>query len=71
MGPSVDLQVWAGRFCIGIVTLLAFLGYHFGNVRFVPVAAGFAILAGVFYVWRAQPAAASRPLANSGQHRAL
>ena len=71
MGPSVDLQVWAGRLCLGIVTVLAFLGYHYGNVRFLPVAAGFAIFAGVFYSWRAQPSAPSRSLANSGQHRAL
>jgi hypothetical protein len=47
------------------------MGFHFGNVRFAPVVAGFAILAGVFYTWRAQPEAASRSLADSGRHRAL
>jgi hypothetical protein len=47
------------------------MGFHFGNVRFAPVVAGFAILAGVFYTWRTEPAQASRPLADSGRHRAL
>jgi hypothetical protein len=47
------------------------MGFHFGNVRFAPLIAGFAILAGVFYTWRTEPAAPSRSLANSGRHRAL
>jgi hypothetical protein len=47
------------------------MGFHFGNVRFAPVVAGFAILAGVFYTWRTEPAQPSRSLANSGRHRAL
>jgi hypothetical protein len=71
MGLSVDLQMWAARLCLGLVCALSLMGFHFGNVRFAPVAAGFAILAGVFYTWRSQPAAAPRPLANSGSHRAL
>jgi hypothetical protein len=72
MGPSIDLQIWAGRFCLALVGLLAMMGFHFANVRFIPVAAGFAILAGVFYsVGRVQAANPSRSLANSGRHRAL
>lgn len=72
MGPSVDLQIWAGRFCLSLVALLAMLGLHYGNIRFAPVAAGFAILAGVFYFGRvAHAAAPTRSLANSGSHRAL
>ncbi|MBA3258037.1 MAG: hypothetical protein H0T68_01055 [Gemmatimonadales bacterium] len=71
MGPSVDLQVWGGRLCLGLVTLLVSLGYYYGNVRFVPVAVGFAILAGVFYFGRVPSLAASRSVANSGRHRAL
>jgi hypothetical protein len=71
MGPSVDLQVWAGRLCVALVSLLAFLGYHYGNVRFVPIAAGFAILAAVCYSWRTHAAAPSRSPAHSGQHRAI
>ncbi len=71
MGPSVDLQMWAGRLCLGLVTLLCSMGYYFANVRFVPVAVGFAILAGVCYFGRLQPLATSRSVANSGRHRAL
>jgi hypothetical protein len=47
------------------------MGFHFGNVRFAPVVAGFAILAGVFYTWRGHPAEPSHSLADSGRHRAL
>jgi hypothetical protein len=71
MGSSVDLQTWAARICLGLVCTLSLMGFHFGNVRFAPVVAGFAILAGVFYTWRAQPAATSHSLADSGRHRAL
>lgn len=71
MGPSVDFQVWAGRLCLAMVTMLAFLGYHYGNVRFIPVAAGFAIFAGVCYSWRTAPSQPSGSLANSGRHRAI
>jgi hypothetical protein len=47
------------------------MGFHFGNVRFAPIIAGFAILAGVLYTWRTEPARPTRSLANSGRHRAL
>jgi hypothetical protein len=70
MGPSMELQRWAGRVCAGLVAVLAMLGYHFGNVRFAPVAAGFAILAALLYSGRLM-AAPSRSLSNSGRHRAL
>ena len=70
MEPSLELQRWAARLCAGLVVLLAALGYHFGNVRFAPVAAGFAILAGLLYSGRLLPAP-SRPLSHSGRHRAL
>jgi hypothetical protein len=46
------------------------LGYYFANVRFAPVAAGFAILAGLFYSGR-MVASPSASLSNSGRHRAL
>lgn len=71
MGPSVDLHIWAGRLCLGLVGLLAMLGFHFGNIRFAPVAAGFAILAAVCYFGRMTPPVPTRSLANSGSHRAL
>ena len=70
MGPSTELQRWAGRVCAGLVALLAMMGYYFGNVRFAPVALGFAILAALFYSGR-MVAAPSRSLSNSGRHRAL
>lgn len=71
MGSSVDFHLWAGRLCLGLVGLMAMLGLHYGNVRFAPVAAGFAILAGLFYSGRLQAPAPSRSLADSGRHRAL
>ena len=70
MGPSMELQRWAGRLCGALVVVLALTGYYFANVRFAPVAAGFAILAGVFYT-TTRPMASTRPLRESGQHRAL
>ena len=70
MGPSMELQRWAGRLCAGLVALLAMMGYYFGNIRFAPVAAGFAILAALFYSGR-MVATPSRSLSNSGRHRAL
>ena len=50
--------------------LLAMMGYNFANVRFVPLVAGFAILAGVCYSGRLA-AMGARPLRPSGQHSAL
>ena len=70
MVPSMEWQRWAGWVCAGLVTLFAMLGYYYGNVRFAPVAAGFAILAALLLSGRLV-AAPSRPLSNSGRHRAL
>jgi len=70
MEPSMELQRWAGRLCVGMVAALAMMGYHFGNVRFAPVAVGFAILGGLFYSGRLMTSA-SQPLSDSGRHRAL
>ena len=70
MGPGMELQRWAARVCAGLVVVLAMLGYHFANVRFAPVAAGFAILAGLFYSGRLLPAP-SRSLSDTGRRRAL
>ena len=61
MGSSLELQLWAGRVCAGLVVLLGMMGYHFANVRFAPVAAGFAILAGLFYSGRLLPVPPGRP----------
>jgi hypothetical protein len=45
------------------------MGYHFANVRFLPLMAGFAIFAAVCYSPRGM--AAVRSLRDSGQHPAL
>ena len=70
MGLSIELQRWAGRVCAGLVVALTWMGYYFANIRFAPVAVGFAILAAVFYSGRLL-AAAPTTIGNSGRHRAL
>lgn len=70
MGPGMELQRWAARVCAGLVVMLAMLGYHYANVRFAPVAVGFAILAGLFYSGRLFPAA-SPSVSDTGPRRAL
>jgi len=69
MFPNEDLQRWAGRTCLLLVGALGLMGYHFANVRFLPLVAGFAILAGVCYSVGAPHA--PRPLRDSGQHPTL
>lgn len=67
------LRRWAGWGCVGLVAILISLGYHYGNIRFVPVAAGFAILAGVCFLNRERAEAtnnAIHPGADSGVGRA-
>ena len=49
---GVRLNRAAGWACLALVAALTSMGYHFGNVRFAPVAMGFAILAGVFLLAR-------------------
>jgi hypothetical protein len=70
MFANEDLQRWAGRVCLLLVGVLGLMGYHFANVRFLPLVAGFAILAGVCYGGPGL-SAARRPLRDSGQHSAL
>ena len=65
-----ELQLWAGRACLLLVAALGMMSYHFANVRFLPVMAGFAILAAVCYLPRTQPERA-QPLRNSGHHPSL
>jgi hypothetical protein len=69
MLPNEELQRWAGRICLLLGVGLGMLGYYFANVRFVPLVAGFAILAGVCYSFRAAPT--PRPVRDSGQHPGL
>jgi hypothetical protein len=65
-----ELQRLAGKICLLLVAVLGMMGYYFANVRFLPVMAGFAILAGVCYFNRGE-SAAPRPLRDSGQHPTL
>ncbi|MGH2627215.1 MAG: hypothetical protein ACRDHY_11245 [Anaerolineales bacterium] len=68
MLPNEDLQRWAGRTCLLLVGALGMMGYYYANVRFLPLVAGFAILAGVCYGGQSD---VRRPLRDSGQHPAL
>jgi hypothetical protein len=69
MLANEGLQRWAGRTCLLLVAALGMMGYHFANVRFLPLVAGFAIFAAVCYSPRGM--AAVRSLRDSGQHPAL
>jgi hypothetical protein len=51
MGYGDRMRRAAGWACLALVATLISMGYHFANIRFVPVAAGFAILAGVFWMY--------------------
>ncbi len=70
MFPNEDLQRWAGRTCLLLVGALGMMGYYFANIRFLPLVVGFAILAGVCYSRRVEPARI-RPLRDSGHHTVL
>ena len=68
MFPNEELQRLAGRICLFAVGVLGMLTYYFANVRFLPIMAGFAILAAVCYI-RSVPQP-TRSLRSSGQFRA-
>jgi len=72
MARTSELQVWAGRLCLGLVFSLGAMGFHYGNIRFLPVALGCAILAALFYgrIGRSSVEATKAPL-DSGRHRSL
>jgi hypothetical protein len=40
---------WVGRCALAVAAALGMLGMHYGNVRFAPIVAGFAILAVLGY----------------------
>jgi hypothetical protein len=69
-----SVRRWAGWMFLGLVAALASMGYHFENVRFVPLAAGFAILSAVCFLDRGRQQVRStngvHPGADSGIHRA-
>lgn len=70
MYPNEDLQRLAGKICLLAVGVLGMMSYYFANVRFLPIMAGFAILAGVCYSVRIAPQP-TRSLRTSGHHRAM
>jgi hypothetical protein len=63
MELSDKIRRWTGWVCLGMVAIMAFLGYLFGNIRFAPLGAGFAILAAVCLVERGQ-----EPMRTNGIH---
>jgi hypothetical protein len=67
------IRRWAGWICLGMVATLASMGYHFGNIRFAPLVAGFAILAAVCLLERRRTSMRSdgiHPRRDSGINRA-
>jgi hypothetical protein len=70
MFPNEDVQRWAGRTCLLLGGAFGMMGYHFANVRFLPLVAGFAILAGVCYNGR-MASNPVRSVRDSGQHPAV
>jgi hypothetical protein len=70
MVANEELQRWAGRLCLLLVASFGMMGYYWANVRFLPLMAGFAILAGVCYARRIVSEEA-RTLRPSGQHPAI
>ncbi len=63
MELSDKIRRWTGWLCLGMVATLALMGYYFGNIRFAPLAGGFAILAAVCLVEREQA-----PMRTDGFH---
>ncbi|MBA3443763.1 MAG: hypothetical protein H0T58_02765 [Gemmatimonadales bacterium] len=73
MDRSDRIRRWAGWLCLGMVATLTSMGYHFGNIRFAPLAAGFAILAALCLVERRRAPMRSdgiHPRRDSGINRA-
>jgi hypothetical protein len=63
----------AGWVCLGLAAMFCLLGYYFGNIRFAPLAGGFAILAAIGLIERGPEQAKSNaihPGADSGVDRA-
>ena len=63
MDFSDRIRRWTGWLCLGVVATLASMGYYFRNIRFAPLAAGFAILAAVCLIERQQA-----PMRTDGIH---
>jgi hypothetical protein len=72
MGRTSELKVWAGRLCLGSVFALGAMGFHYGNIRFLPVALGCGIFAALCYglIGRSPIETSKAPL-DSGRYRSL
>jgi hypothetical protein len=69
MGFLDNVRRWSGWVFVTLVAALVTMGYHFGNVRFLPLAAGFAILAALCLTERGRAPMRSdaiHPRRNSG-----
>lgn len=60
MARDISFPLWAGRLCLGVAGTLSLLGTYYGNIRFAPIALGFAVLAAVSYTGRLRPIQAPR-----------
>lgn len=72
MNTSDRLRRWAGWIFLAMVATLILMGYHFGNIRFAPLAAGFTILAALCLVDRGREPVRSdaiHPRRDSGVNR--
>ena len=73
MELSDRIRRWSGWLCLGMVATLVSMGYYFRNIRFGPLAAGFAILAAVCLIERGRAPMrvdAIHPRRDSGVSRA-
>ncbi len=71
---SDDLNRWAERLCLTLVGALGLLGLHYANIRFLPIAVGFAVIGGVCRFGRGFDrgrSRAARSLTDSARRRAL
>jgi hypothetical protein len=58
-----SVRRWSGWIFLALVAALVTMGYHFGNVRFLPLAAGFGILAALCLIERGRI-----PMRSDGIH---
>ena len=58
-----SVRRWSGWLFVALVAALVTMGYHFVNIRFAPLAAGFAILAAVCWMDRG-----GTPVRSDGIH---
>lgn len=62
MGQDTYGARWLSKCCLGLTMALLLSGYHYANVRFIPLALGFLIFG---YVCTIRRAAIAQPLVKS------